>query len=232
MVPTASESCATAREIAAEAAKLFAKHGYDATPVRSIAEAAGVTCPTLYYHFGSKEGLAQALLLKPLQGISATLERLLARSDDPLDLLVEAAEAYFAFSRSDPDRSRFLYAVMFGPLGQGLAAEIDARFRANAGLLLEIGHRLAAAGVVAPGSVGDLILGLRGQVVIRTMDFLYREGTLGPDLARQVVGQVLLGHVRAEHRERVRTAMSPAASVDVEDQGERGSLSFCRRSRS
>ena len=40
--------------------------GYDATPVRAIVEAAGVTKPTLYYHFGSKEGLAQALDPVPL----------------------------------------------------------------------------------------------------------------------------------------------------------------------
>ena len=45
-----------------EATRLFAERGYAATSVREIAEAVGVTKPTLYYHFGSKDGLFTALV--------------------------------------------------------------------------------------------------------------------------------------------------------------------------
>ena len=41
---------------------LFAENGYASTPVRSIAERAGVTKPVLYYYFGSKDGLFRSLL--------------------------------------------------------------------------------------------------------------------------------------------------------------------------
>jgi AcrR family transcriptional regulator len=53
-----SEMSPVARQIARTAAKLFASRGYDATSIREIVEAAGVAKPTLYYYFGSKEGLA------------------------------------------------------------------------------------------------------------------------------------------------------------------------------
>ena len=47
-----------ARElILREATLLFGEKGYGATSIRDIAKAAGVTNPTLYYHFGNKEGL-------------------------------------------------------------------------------------------------------------------------------------------------------------------------------
>ncbi len=41
---------------------LFAARGYDGVGVQEIVEAAGVTKPTLYHYFGSKQGLLQALL--------------------------------------------------------------------------------------------------------------------------------------------------------------------------
>jgi TetR/AcrR family transcriptional regulator len=50
------------------ALQLFALHGYAGTSVRAIVEAAGVTKPALYYHFGSKEGLYSALLTSHLKG--------------------------------------------------------------------------------------------------------------------------------------------------------------------
>jgi AcrR family transcriptional regulator len=49
----------------------FAAKGYDGVQVREVAEEAGVSKPTLYYHFGSKEGLFRQLCLVAL----ATTER-------------------------------------------------------------------------------------------------------------------------------------------------------------
>ena len=44
------------------AERMFYQRGYDAVGVQEIAAAAGVTKPTLYYYFGSKRGLLDALL--------------------------------------------------------------------------------------------------------------------------------------------------------------------------
>jgi len=43
----------------------FAAKGYDGVQVKEVAEEAGVSKPTLYYHFGSKEGLFRQLCLVP-----------------------------------------------------------------------------------------------------------------------------------------------------------------------
>ena len=45
-----------------KALALFSNRGYDATSVREICEAAGVTKPTLYHFYGSKEGVYRALV--------------------------------------------------------------------------------------------------------------------------------------------------------------------------
>ena len=79
---------AAARQIARVAAGLFATQGYEATSVRMIVEAAGVAKPTLYYHFGSKEGLAQALLTVPMRVLADAMRSILEARGDPVEALV------------------------------------------------------------------------------------------------------------------------------------------------
>ena len=56
-VPSARSGDATRRALLAAAADLFAEHGYDRTPVRAIAERAGVNQALLFRYFGSKDAL-------------------------------------------------------------------------------------------------------------------------------------------------------------------------------
>ena len=144
-----TEESAVARHVARMAARLFAQLGYDATPVRRIVEAAGVTKPTLYYHFGSKEGLAEALLKVPLEGLVATLSAIIEAAGDPVAGLERCFEAHFAFCREEPDRARFYFALWFGPHGATALIEelcrqtdrIDAR-------MLDAVRRLAEANLI------------------------------------------------------------------------------------
>ena len=46
------------------ALELFSSRGYDAVGVQEIVSTVGITKPTLYHYFGSKEGLLKALLLE------------------------------------------------------------------------------------------------------------------------------------------------------------------------
>lgn len=48
---------AKAEHICSEAARLFARYGFEGVTMRHIAEASAVTMATLYYHFASKEEL-------------------------------------------------------------------------------------------------------------------------------------------------------------------------------
>jgi len=57
-----SESTDNRQRIIDTALELFAKKGYDAVSTLEIATAAGITKPTMYYYFGSKEGLLTEIL--------------------------------------------------------------------------------------------------------------------------------------------------------------------------
>jgi TetR/AcrR family transcriptional regulator len=82
-----------------EAARIeFAQHGY-AARLQDIAERAGLTHPTLLYHFGSKEGLYAAVIEQAMLDWAAVTSR--AVSDAPVgfdrvEALVSAAMEFFA----------------------------------------------------------------------------------------------------------------------------------------
>jgi AcrR family transcriptional regulator len=187
-----------ARHVARAAARLFAARGYDATPVRAIVEAAGVTKPTLYYHFGSKEGLAQALVTRPLTRLVEGLQRALDDEPDPLRALHRMLEIDFAFCAEDPDRGRFVYALFFGPLGSSLASELFQFAERLDETWLEAGRRLAEAGVIDPARVREFVASLRGLIIVHTVEFLYRDQELGPHLVPRLIENLLHGFGRRD----------------------------------
>ena len=187
------EASEVARHIARVAARLFAARGYDATSVREIVAAAGVTKPTLYYHFGSKEGLAQALLTVPMTRLVEALRAIVAHVSDPAEAIEMTMQVHFDFCREDPDRARFVYALLFGPLGSGLAAELARFGEYLTEQTVEAVRPLAAAGWIATDRVSDCALACRGMIVISTMDYLYRGVDLEPGLAGRLVGDLLHG---------------------------------------
>lgn len=202
---TRSGSSEVAQHIARVAAHLFATQGYDATPVRAICEAAGVTKPTLYYHYGSKEGLAQALLLVPMTRLRADLKTILDAGGDPVDMLVRMFEGHFAWCRDDPDRARFVFALCFGPLAKGLMAEME-KFKGGMSCVVgELVRHAARAGVIDPDRVEEFMAASRGLILISIMDYLYKNQELGPGLAEQQVRDLLRGFG---------TPGAPAGSLD------------------
>jgi AcrR family transcriptional regulator len=192
-VSVRSEANSVARDIARVAARLFATRGYDATSVREIVEEARVAKPTLYYYFHSKEGLAKALVSEPLEHLVAQLKQIATTEEDPVGCLEQILEAHFAFCREDPDRSRFLYALIFGPPGSETAVDLECCKGDLARWVETAIRRLAEAGIIHPGRVDACATMCRGQIVISTLDFLYGNKPLGQDKAKGLVSDLLLG---------------------------------------
>ncbi len=179
--------------IARSAAKLFAERGYDATSVREIVEAAGVAKPTLYYYFGSKEGLAQALVTVPLAGLVDRLKGLVATEADPLRCAEMVLEAHYAFCREDPDRARFIYSLLFGPQRSEAAGELEP-FKTELAVWTDAAvRRLAEARVIVADQLEIFGVAFRGLILASTLDYLYGEKPLGPDLAHRQLRGILNG---------------------------------------
>ncbi len=161
--------------------------------MREIVKAAGVARPTLYYYFQSKEGLAQALITGSLIALGMKLEQIVSQVADPVDCLEQVIGAQYHFCREDPDRARFIYALVFGPPGSEMARELALPKACLADWTDATVQRLAEAQIVARDRVDSCATACRGLIVISTLDFLYREKPLGCDLARQNVNDLLRG---------------------------------------
>jgi TetR/AcrR family transcriptional regulator len=77
------------------AERLFMQRGYAAVSVCDLAEAAGVTKPTLYYHFGDKEGLYAAMLVDLLTRVGKRVRRVASLHTPVRERLEALAQGYF-----------------------------------------------------------------------------------------------------------------------------------------
>jgi AcrR family transcriptional regulator len=72
-MPTSS---ARKRDLESAARQLFARHGYESTSMRAVAEAAGVSVGLAYNYFGGKEDLLRSVVETGIEQIRAALDRL------------------------------------------------------------------------------------------------------------------------------------------------------------
>ena len=77
---------------------LFTQKGVANTSVREICQNAGVTAPSLYYHFGDKEGLFQAVVAESLNldHFCAALVEAVEACDHPQERLQAYTKAYLS----------------------------------------------------------------------------------------------------------------------------------------
>ncbi|QDX29933.1 TetR/AcrR family transcriptional regulator [Dickeya poaceiphila] len=100
------------QRILQEAITRFAHKGSDLTTVREITEATQVNIAAINYHFGSKDGLLQAVLDAVLQPLNAERDRLLDEAErrwgdsPPLSALLDALLRPLVQSARTPDGGR------------------------------------------------------------------------------------------------------------------------------
>jgi len=74
--PEAGEAdSATREQILLEAARLFRHHGYAATTLRQLADAAGIKAGSIYYHFASKDQILGEVLDKGILVVMHAVEQ-------------------------------------------------------------------------------------------------------------------------------------------------------------
>lgn len=99
----------TRQRIIDAATRLLEDESGERVSTRDICDAAGVTAPTLYHHFGDKEGLYDAVAAQGFDTYVAA-KRSLAHTDDAVADLQEAWVAHVGFGVAHP----VLYTLMYG----------------------------------------------------------------------------------------------------------------------
>jgi AcrR family transcriptional regulator len=88
----------------------------DAASIDAIAAELGVTRPIIYRHFGSRDGLADAVARMAGQELREALAEAMQGRRSPRTTVRAAIDAYLAFIERDPQLYRYL---VRGPLGRG-----------------------------------------------------------------------------------------------------------------
>jgi len=131
-------------EILSRALELFSSRGYDGVGVQEIVEAAGVTKPTLYHHFGSKLGLLQSLLALHYEKLNAGVRTAAEYHRDLPLTLRNVVKAFFRFAREDPIFYRMQLSMYFAPVESDAYREVVALNRGLSTILQDLFLRAAA----------------------------------------------------------------------------------------
>ncbi|MDR3906692.1 MAG: TetR/AcrR family transcriptional regulator [Fusicatenibacter sp.] len=92
---------------------LFYESGYDAIGVQQIVDSAGVSKPTLYYYFGSKQGLLEALLNEHFQPMEQKLIEASETGKNIPEKLYRIARAFFNGASEDPKFHMLMMALFY-----------------------------------------------------------------------------------------------------------------------
>lgn len=108
---------ATKERVLAAASDAFASEGYGATTIEAIAAAAGTAPASVYNHFESKAGVAQALAEDALAAHDRYVAAAWALELSPLERLIAAAGATLVFAREQPTLFQAMSLSYLRPLG-------------------------------------------------------------------------------------------------------------------
>lgn len=97
-------------EIVTAAARLLAESGSEeAVSIRAVAEAVGVTPPSIYLHFADKTDLLYAVCEERFAALARLSNEAAAGATDPLDEIRRRGEAYIRFGLDNPEQYRILF---------------------------------------------------------------------------------------------------------------------------
>src|SRR3954451_7909505 len=155
------------RRLVGAASRLFAERGYRDASVQAIGEAAGVSRGSIFWHFGSKEGLLLAVVEQAFARWEA--ETLVPNVGDAvgLEAVRRGLDAHQAFLEADEGGAQRLFFVLFfealGPRPEllGRFVELHAHLRELAAGWLRAG-RDVRDDVDADGAAAMLVGALGG----------------------------------------------------------------------
>lgn len=88
---------------------LLATGDHEAVNIRSVAEAVGVTPPSIYLHFADKADLIKAVCGRHFGELDRCIEEAVAGTDEPAEELRLRGRAYIRFGLEHPEQYRILF---------------------------------------------------------------------------------------------------------------------------
>jgi len=176
------------------AVQVFDRKGYAAASVREIVEAAGVTKPALYYHFGSKEGMLLAILQEGAREFEAAVDRAVNRPGSARDRVLALAEDLYGLFAKNVPVVRVSHSVFHGPANTAPMFDFTRFDRSLVGGLKQIVEAGQAAGELRPALPEDVAMAVFGVIGASVARQLHPElEPVGVETLRRVIDLVFEG---------------------------------------
>jgi AcrR family transcriptional regulator len=203
----------SANRILETALDLFASHGYDATSVQAICDAAHITKPTLYHFYGSKEGVYNALYATALERVRASLFAALAAEGPLVERLKLVVRDLYADATADPKLWRFLGTSVWTP-GSAPVADAHCDYAEYGTLIAGAIDAAVERGELTPGPTSVRVLVLKGAVAEPLDSFvLFGEPALTPQLADQLIDAVFGGWIAVTNGQPVASSSQASSAT-------------------
>jgi AcrR family transcriptional regulator len=152
-------------KLLAAAIPVFAHGGFDGARVDAIARRARVNKAMIYYHFRTKRGLYQAVLLRLLSGVRSEMERIARDEADPRRRLVALYSRLARNFAAEPALPHvMLREVLAG--GRHLRGEAERLLAALLDFVREALEAGAARGLMRPANALLVHLSLVGPIAL------------------------------------------------------------------
>ncbi len=101
------------------AERLFALHGIKATRLEDVATSAGISRPSLLYHFASKDLLYEGVVQRIFEALALALGGAMTGEGDFESRIFNVVNGFSAFLAARPDASAILLRELISPEGPG-----------------------------------------------------------------------------------------------------------------
>ena len=159
------------------ATDLFSARGADGTPLQGIADAVGVSKPTVVYHFGSKQNLRVCVLRRVLDHWRDRLPQMMSEATSGGPGVETLLTALFGFFRDQPARARLLQRELLSP-DTVLPALLREHLQPWTQLLTQALRLGQAQGVVRPSVDPEAFVVLVVHTAIATISVGHQAGAL------------------------------------------------------
>jgi TetR/AcrR family transcriptional regulator len=174
---------------------LFASKGYAATSVRDIVNAAGVTAPTLYHHFGNKEGIFLAILQAGLARVEAARQEVLAAGGSAAVRIMRLGRSLVALRHEFADLVWAIGRMVLGPPPTGLPIDLGKLDREKTRPFEQLVEEGIATGEFRPCAPRHVAMALVGAVEITCRSRMFDPGSGGSETALDGMLAVILSGI-------------------------------------
>ncbi len=173
---------------------LMATGSEDAVSIRAVADAVGVTPPSIYRHFADKDMLLLEVCRHSFTRFDAALAEALGEEADPRQAMLTLGRAYIGYAVDNPEHYRLLFMARYELSAQEYAEEMVTEGHAFH-LLLRVTQQLIDTGTLLPqvAERGALHVGILFWATVHGLAslFISKPGLPWPD--RDVLVDDLLG---------------------------------------